>query len=168
MTPTQQAALEALVGRALTQGEVDQITPLVAAGSTQAIADILSVGRTKLVSGTITTRGAAAAYPALGGLPGALAFQLAHRKLVSFAATAKASQTLSTSLLGEAIELQITSFRDLGLDFSSPALRGMLDIIVQSGGITAEEAAGFKGLAVSQPDPITHTQVGAALAAGSV
>lgn len=136
---------------------------LAAAGNTQGIADALSVGRTSLVSGTITTRGAAALFPSLGGLPGALAFQLAHRKLVAFAATAKASATLSTSLLGEAIELQITSFRDLGLDFSSAALREMLDIIVASGGITADEAAGFKGLAVSVADPITHERVTAAI-----
>lgn len=128
-------------------------------GNTQAIADVLSVGRTKFTSSTITTRGAAAEFPTLAGLPGALAFQLAYRKLIAFAAAAKASETLSTSLLGEAIELQITSFRDLGLDFSSAALRGMLDIITASGGITADEANGFKGLATSAADPILEFTV---------
>lgn len=50
MTPAQQSALESVVGRALTQGEIDQIDPLLDYSNRQdvQIAEILSAGRTRL------------------------------------------------------------------------------------------------------------------------
>lgn len=52
MTPAQQAALESVVGRALTQTEIDQIDPLLDYNNRQdvQIAEILSAGRTRLKS----------------------------------------------------------------------------------------------------------------------
>ncbi len=51
MTPAQQAALESLAGRALTQAEVEQIDALITpqGRNDDGIAAILSVGRTKAV-----------------------------------------------------------------------------------------------------------------------
>lgn len=163
MTPAQLTALEALAGRTLTQSEQDAITPLVASGSTQAIADILSVGRTRLVSGTITTRGAAAAFPALGGLPGSLAFEAAMLALETFAAANVDSADIATKLTARGVRRQLAGFQELGLDFSVAALRGMLDQLAAASVLTTAQASGFKGLAPVVADPITHTQVGAAL-----
>lgn len=138
-----------------------------AAGNYEAIAASLTASQpTSAQRGvTVSTRGAAAAFPSIAGLPGALAFQLAHRRLASFAATAKASAVLPTNLLGDAIELQLQSFRDLGLDFGQPALRDMLDFIsAQPGGITPDEAAAFKALAPQvAPAPVTWQAVLAAV-----
>lgn len=55
MTLEQQLALEALAGRTLSSGEIDQITPLIlpAVRNDAAIAEILSVGRTKIESRAI-------------------------------------------------------------------------------------------------------------------
>src|SRR5574337_1609493 len=63
MTPTQQSALEALVGRVLTADEVAQITPLVAAGATQAIADILGNGPVEIRQRNTSARGLAQMMP---------------------------------------------------------------------------------------------------------
>ena len=50
MTPAQQSALESVVGRALTQDEIDQIDPLLTSRNDMQIAEILSAGRTRLKS----------------------------------------------------------------------------------------------------------------------
>jgi len=50
MTPAQQSALESVVGRALTQDEIAQLDPLLAIRNDVAIAQVLSVGRTRLKS----------------------------------------------------------------------------------------------------------------------
>ena len=57
MTPQQQAALEALVSRTLTAEEVAQIDALLPTGSVGAIAALLSVGRTRVVSHFASERG---------------------------------------------------------------------------------------------------------------
>jgi hypothetical protein len=49
-----------------------------------------------------------------------------------------------------------------GLDFGSAALRLMLDQFAVMGILTAGEVDGLKSLALVD-DPVTHTQVGAAL-----
>ena len=51
---------------------------------------------------------------------------------------------------------------DDGLDFGSPALRGMLDTFASQDVLTEGEVAGLKSLAV-YPAPVTHTQVARAL-----
>lgn len=42
MTPAQQSALESLVGRSFTQGELDAIAPGLAAGNSEAVAALLT------------------------------------------------------------------------------------------------------------------------------
>jgi hypothetical protein len=95
----------------------------------------------------ITPRGSAALFPSIGGLPGPLAFQKALRQLTAWAAAAKASQAEEVSLLGEAVEEQLAGYRTRGLDFGVQALRDMLDLIAAQGGLSSQQAAGFKGLA---------------------
>ena len=156
------AALEALVGRPLSPEEVADISPWLPPRRDDLIAERLSIGRTRLRSFEITPRGSAALFPAVGGLPGPLALQKALRQLTAFAEAAKAAPDETTSLLGEAIEEQVRGFRVQGLDFSVPALRGMLDLIAAQGGISIEQAAGFKALA-QEPEPLTTNQVSDAL-----
>jgi len=50
MTPAQQSALESVVGRSLTEAEIAQLDPLLAIRNDVAIAQVLSVGRTRLKS----------------------------------------------------------------------------------------------------------------------
>ena len=69
---------------------------------------------------------------------------------------------LVTSLLGDAIKLQVQAFETLGLDFSAGALRGMLDLIASKGGLSQAEADGFKSLG-ELPVNITSADVGRAL-----
>ena len=162
MKPEEQTALEALAGRALAPEEIEQIDEWLPERRDDLIAERLSIGRVRLHSAEITPRGAAAKFPALGGLPGPLALQKALRQLTAFAEAAKAAPVETTSLLGEAIEEQVRGFRVQGLDFSTPALRGMLDLIAAHGGISAEQAAGFKALA-QEPDPLSTDNVSDAL-----
>jgi hypothetical protein len=158
MTETQQQALEALAGRALTAGEVEQITPLVAAGSTQAIADILSVGR-KVVRSRMTSARGVAEFYAAGGPIGA---EVVLMKLEGARDAMLASADQEQQVFGSLLRRQLGFLAGEGLDFGSAALRGMLDQFVALGILTAEEVAGLKAIA-EFPDPITHTQVGAAL-----
>jgi hypothetical protein len=157
MTPTQQSALEALAGRALTAGEVEQITPLVAAGGTQAIADILSVGR-KVVSSRMTSaRGVAEFY--VGGPIGA---EIVLMKLEGARDAMLSSENQEQQVLGSLLRRQLGFLAGEGLDFGSAALRGMLDQFVALGILTAEEVTGLKAIA-EFPNPIDHMQVGRAL-----
>ena len=146
MTPEQLTALEALAGRTLTQPEVDAITPLVAANGTQAIADALSVGRTKLSKTEIGTGTILAVFQGLGG---------------------QFIDTLRT--IGQ-------TNRDIHWLVEGTLLRGVFDAGDPASrfgiaGLIAEPAMapfvpGMNALLARgvTPDPITHTQVGAALA----
>lgn len=158
MTPQQQAALEALAGRALTQAEVEQITPLVAAGSTQAIADILNVGRTQVYSRMTSARGLAECMPG-----GPLAAETVLLKLESARDSMLVSADAQQRVLGSLLRRQLGFLGGEGLDFGSAALRAMLDQFVALNILTAQEVAGLKAIAVRHA-PITHAQVGAALA----
>ncbi len=144
-----------------------ELQALVAAGDFEAVATALSVDQPQVVAPgeTFTVRGAAAKFPSLNGLPGALSFQLAYRKLTQFAAMASADEDLATNLLGDAITLQLDAFNRLGLDFGEPALRDMLDLIVASsqGTFTQDEAEGFKALGLHDAPKVSWVQVYAAV-----
>jgi hypothetical protein len=161
MTPAQQAALEALAGRALTEAEVEQITPLVADGSTQAIADILSVGRTEVRSRIISARGIAELFPG-GPVPAEVVMLKLEGARDAMLGLPDTPENAVSRVIGSLLRRQLKRLDDDGLDMGSPALRGMLDQFVTLGILTAEETAALKGMAVF-PVPITHTQVGAAL-----
>ena len=140
-----------------TRPELQQLLPDHA-----AIATELS-GRKIVQFGNITTtRGAAALFPSLNGLPRALSFQLALRKLIGFATAAKQSQQLDVSLLGEAVSLQLEGFQTQGLDFAEPELRNMLDYLVSLNALSQDESNGFKSIA-EQIEVITVFEVASAL-----
>lgn len=162
MNTQEQTALEALVGRALTPEEAEQIDAWLPGRRDDLIAGLLSAGRTQLVSFEITPRGSAALFPALGTLPGPLAFQKALRQLDKFAEESASSEDELTSLLGDATKEQLAGYREKGLDFSEPALRDMLDLIVAKGGLSVGQAEGFKSLA-RKPAPLSTNQVSDAL-----
>lgn len=149
MTPAQQAALETLAGRALTAEEVAEITPLVAFRNTQAIADILSVGRTRVQSHFASERGILERYPG-----GPLEADALLASLEGFATTAHPM----ARIVGRALKFLA---QPEGLDIGSPATQSLLDQLTP-GVLTVEQRADLRAMATVN-DPITHTQVGAAL-----
>ena len=150
MTPQQQSALEALAGRALTTAEVAQITPLVAAGATQAIADILSVGRTR----------AAPTEVGNGTILEVLGLQVGNALLDVLLSTEPASPYRHVRPLLEQGRLRL----DL-----APAQMALASLVGQhiASGVTFTQAHVDALVARTRvADLITHTQVGAALAQG--
>lgn len=125
--------------------------------NTQAIADILSVGRKRVISRIVSARGVASDFPA-----GPLAAEGVLMKLEGAAAQLSASAVTQEKVLGSLIARQLKFLAGEGLDFGSVALRSMLDQFVAMGILTEGEVAGLKSLALVD-DPVTHTQVGAAL-----
>lgn len=158
MTPAQQAALETLAGRVLTADEITQITSLVAAGATQAIADVLGSGPVQIVPRNTSARGLAQMMPG-----GPIAAEVVLLKLEGARDAMLASADQQQQVLGSLLRRQLRFLDgDDGLDFGSAALRGMLDQFAQLGILTTEEVAGLKAIA-ERASPITHAQVGAAL-----
>ena len=158
MTPQQQAALETLAGRVLTADEVAQITPLVAAGATQAIADALGNGPIEIAPRNTSARGLAQMMPG-----GPIAAEVVLMKLEGARDAMLASADQQQQVLGSLLRRQLRFLDgDDGLDFGSPALRGMLDQFAALGILTTDEVAGLKAIA-ERSAPITHAQVGAAL-----
>ena len=146
MTPQQQSALEALAGRALTSEEVAQITPLVAVGNVQAIADILSVGRTKVVSHFASERGILERYPL-----GPIAADELLAALEVFATT----QHPMARIVGRALKFLA---QPEGLDIGSPATQGLLDQLQVGGVITEAQRNGLRQMA-TVANPVTREQV---------
>ena len=125
--------------------------------NTQAIADILSVGRKRVISRIVSARGVASDFPA-----GPLAAEGVLLKLEGAAAQLSASAVTQEKVLGSLISRQLKFLAGEGLDFGSGALRSMLGEFAVMGILTEGEVEGLKSLALVD-DPITHTQVGAAL-----
>jgi hypothetical protein len=125
--------------------------------NTQAIADILSVGRKRVISRIVSARGVASDFPA-----GPLAAEGVLLKLEGAAAQLSASAVTQEKVLGSLIARQLKFLAGEGLDFGSPALRSMLGEFAVMGILTTGEVDGLKSLALVD-DPVTHTQVGAAL-----
>lgn len=140
---------------------------LAEAGNTQAIADALSVGRTRVVSRMITERGVRA-LPVLPRSRHALL-----QTLRDAATTTPAWLVPTLTALGVPQEDHAAMADDIasahgwllnadGLDIGTSAARSMLDLIAASVPAAAAACAAVKALA-TVPDPIAHTQVGAAL-----
>lgn len=127
-----------------------ELQTLAAAGDTQGIADALSVGRTKTVSHFASERGILERFP-LGPLAG----DALLAKLEAFAVTAHPT----ARIVGRALKFLA---QPEGLDIGSAATQGLLDSLAAGGVITAEERAGLTAMA-TVPDPVSHTEVGAAL-----
>ncbi|MEY5100923.1 MAG: hypothetical protein RJA36_3642 [Pseudomonadota bacterium] len=102
-----------------------------------------------VLGSSITTRGAAARFPSIGGLPPSLSFEAAMMALETFATAGAQSSDMPTKLLARAVSRQIEGFQRLGLDFGEPELRTMLDYLttLQPAVLTTAQAAGFKALA---------------------
>ncbi len=155
MTPEQRTALEALAGRALTAPEVEQIAPLVPQpGTTQAIADILSAGRTRVVSHFASERGILERYP-----HGPLLADALLAALEGFAQT----QHPMARIVGRALKFLA---QPEGLDIGSPATQGLLDQLTAGGVLTAQQRDGLRAMA-TQADPISEFDVRRALYEGA-
>jgi hypothetical protein len=134
-----------------------ELQGLASEGQTQAIADALSVGRSKVVSLMLTARGLSERYE---GGPIAAEAVLMTLEATRDAMLAGASQ--EQRVLGSLLRRQLSFLNGDGLDFGSSALRGMLDRFAQMRILDEPTVARLKALAV-MPDVVTHTQVGEAL-----
>jgi len=134
-----------------------ELTALAADGSTQAIADALSDGRTKVVNLMLTARGLSERYEG-----GPIAAEAVLMKLEATRDAMLASADQGQRVLGSLLRRQLSFLGSDGLDFGAPALRSMLDHFAQMGILTADEVTRLKALAVV-PDVVTHAQVGEAL-----
>lgn len=121
-----------------------------AAGNHQAIAEALSVGRTKVAQHFASERGILERFQG-----GPLAGDALISKLEAFGATAHPMASIvrrALKFLGH----------PEGLDVGSAATQGLLDALEAGGVITTTERAGLRMMA-TVPDPISHETVTAAI-----
>jgi len=128
------------------------LVALAQAGNTQAIADALSVGRTKVVSHFASERGVLERFPG-----GPLAADALLAALEAFALT----QHPMARIVSRALKFLA---QPEGLDIGSPATLGLLDALTPDV-LTTEQRDGLRAMA-TVADPITHTQVGDAVRGG--
>jgi hypothetical protein len=152
MTPEQKLALEALVGRELDENEVFHINAALATGGWARIAEVLSVGRTKVGSHFASERGLMERFP--GG-------PLAADALLTKLEQASAGATPFASLLRRALKFLA---QPEGLDIGAPATQAMLAQLTAAKVLTDVELAGLRFMCL-RPDPITDAQVKSALGA---
>ncbi len=132
-----------------------ELQALAAAGSTQAIADALSLGRTRLKSRFITERGVIAAL-------GTQAGETFLQALEDFAtATLPGGHPLQADHAGIARVLRWLK-TDAGIELGEAQVQTLLGVLGAVGVVDSSHAAVIAALA-HEPDPVTHTQVGAAL-----
>lgn len=134
-----------------------ELQALAEEGKTQAIADRLSEGRTKVVSLMLTARGLSERYEG-----GPIEAETVLMRLESTRDAMLAAPGAEQKVLGSLLRRQLSFLSGDGLDFGSAALRGMLDQFQQMGILDASAVAKLKALAVV-PDVVTHTEVGEAL-----
>ena len=136
---------------------------LAAAGNAWAIAAALAAfaGRVR-VGDVLTTRGAAARFPAIGDLAGPLAFEAAMIALEDYAAANTASAVQLDRLRARSTARMLAVFPTMGLDFGDAALRETLDTLTPDA-LSACQVAAFKSLAGSVPARVTARQVTAAI-----
>lgn len=154
MAPQQQAALEALAGRALTAPEVQAIDAHIAAGSLEAIAALLSAGRVRVASHFASERGVLERYPG-----GPIAADALLAKLEAFAL---AGHPMS-SIVKRALKFLAQSD---GLDLGSATTQALLQQLAAGGVITEEERQGLRHITL-QADPIHWHAVRTALQGGA-
>lgn len=112
-----------------------ELQALATAGNTQAIADALSAGRTKLVSHFASERGVLERFPG-----GPVAGDVLLSKLEAFAATAHPMASIVKRALKFLAQAE-------GLDIGSPATQGLIDALTAGGVITAAERDGLRAMA---------------------
>lgn len=132
---------------------------LIASRDAGAIAEALSVGRTRIdATEMYASLGISERFPELAGLPGPLGAELVFRKLEGFSTAALTSEDIVVSLLGGAVIRQMGHLQRTGLAIGSPAVIAMLGAIVQVGGLTQVEADALISVA-EVPNPITEYEV---------
>lgn len=158
MTPNQQTALAALVGRALTEAEVEAIDALLPQRRDADIAAILSVGRTRLHSRLISERGV---ISALGIVPGETFLQ----GIEAFVAQAPAQgHPLAGAWAG--IKRAAGWLKGEGIDLGDALTQQLLAAMGAAGVVDASSAATLAALGRA-PDPISHLAVSAAIEGAS-
>jgi len=162
MTPAQDAALAALVGRALTPDEATAVDGYLPARRDDLIAALLSAGRTEVGPRMTSARGIA---ERMSGGP--IAAEVVLLKLEGARDALLASASQNDKVLGSLLRRQLTFLAGEGLDFGSAALRGMLDQFETAGILTSNEVDALKAIAV-RPAPISTSQVSDALNAAEV
>jgi len=125
-----------------------ELRALVDAGDLQAVADALSVGRTRVAPRIVSARGMAEHVPG-----GPLAAEVILLKLEGARDAMLASQDQQQIVMGSLLRRQLSFLAGDGLDFGSPALRGMLDQFAALSILTQAEVDGLKGIALV-PDPV--------------
>jgi hypothetical protein len=136
MTPEQQAALEGVVGRALTPQEAEQIEPLLDPDNRNdvQIAAILSAKRWRYGPVRMVEIQIIGAFPL-----GPLAADAALAKLEQHAA----SQAATARLVGRAVAAIKT---EPGPDFGSTPMHTLLDLLRGANVLTQQEADAFMAL----------------------
>lgn len=168
MSPAQRFALETLVDRALTEGEVAQIDQHLPGRRDDLIAGILSAGRTRLEPMRVTER-SVRDLPSV--LPRSRFALLNTLRTAETAAPAWFAATLAA--IGVPPEDHAALADDLasawrwlttegGIDISSSAARSMLDIIASGVPEAAAACAAVKALPL-RPAPISTGAVSDAL-----
>ena len=133
----------------------------IASRDCHLIAQKVSLNRTTLRKGLeVTTRGAAARFPAIPPLnSSALSLEFAIDKLETYVAANLGSAVIADRMLAKAINRQLTAFQTQGLDFAENELRMLLDLLATRGVISQEEADGFKSLAPTDVAPVSWSDV---------
>lgn len=142
MTPAQQAALEALAGRALTTDEAAAAAPLVAARNDVALAALVSTGRTRHVP---TEIGVGTVLATIG--PGAGAW------LDAITAVGEQSRDVYWAL---------TLVHKGMLRLDMPATRAQMQALAEAVPALADGINALLGLCIA-PDPVSQPAVSAAL-----
>ena len=147
MNAAQQAAFEALAGRVLSTDDLALIDQALTAGRINAIAPVLSAGRSRV--GTVSV-GDLASWAAATGM----------RAAIEDHATNAASPLRSIALALRDVLVGGAS----GIQLDLPANAAMLGAWVSAGVLSAENRNALLALATT-PDPVTDAQVQAALEA---
>lgn len=171
MTPAQQSALEALIGRGLSAGELTTLDPLVTARNDIAIADALSAGRTRIAERRVSELGVRKSL----GVVDASRLLSALKDSAAAADAGIVEPWLSAVLVAMGVpvadhpayqETVGSAWRWLtqpeGLDIGANAARSMLDLIAAGIPGLAATCATVKAMAETA-DPVPIRDVSAAL-----
>lgn len=124
-----------------------KVPPGVRSGrDAQAIADVLNVGRTRIVSRTVTERDILAEYA-----DGPIAGDAVLRKIEAFSESAHPLATVVRRAVG-----WLTP--GVGIDIGHASTRALIDQLAAGGVITTDEAGKLEALAVI-PDPVSELDV---------